>query len=815
MSASYAISSDFDQGEYSFFTPQGANVHTYSSQTLLLPFDSPVDFGSNPICTISKSGQVIKEITLKTVLGPLYSIPSNGYVFPTEISIYGIYDVTGNLLAQSVSSNRYVNTQTLNIWLNIFKPGFSVTFDGTYFNFSEPVSFLIFGTTSVPGVYRNDGDATFWGFDPSLYDYIYDNRFLVYQTLQSRLTVEQSGWSLGFTPTPRLLSYIDSVGQRMIKNASLLFGGQSIQSLNGNVLVTEDDIEVPLENQAALTILVGKNDYKTPITPRTYYTRLSFDTVPLQTLYNSTVQLQVNFDTFTNISKVPVTNGLTDPNAWKTLLNDNILLGAYSRAYTDEYFISCNGNFSFINIIDFSHFEWSGGATPYFVVLNNIIYATYPYAPILKKGNISDIVADHTTPSIQGYDFTLGIVTGTAFVISISVVGYYVLLSIFDNGGSGDLIWFSYDTRLPIDQPSSYQHSDRFKTFFPTVTDNDWNVLCNGYSNQVIVQSNIYTVNIELTPILNAVYDMHYTSINPDFQGVGGSGFIPVCDGKYFYTSYTGHPEENNYFYKIDKTNIQTHLFINRNGQATSFDGTYIYYTEEYDGGLTGNLLAYNTTLNFSEDSSWTIINLTQILGTNPAGYNFMYVYPDRRYNYLITHTGIFQFDPVIITPSIQSEVMVEYTNYNSSSMVHDALISQNEQNTFTLNANKASDTFSLTLKGPIKELWIESTTTLSRITFSINGYVLIDEDYASIFQIRPYRYHTTTPSISNVGVYSFALTPEQLEPTGVFNISRIASALITFYAQTPSTQNETITVYAKSYNVLHCENGIGGLKYL
>ena len=60
-----------------------------------------------------------------------------------------------------------------------------------------------------------------------------------------------------------------------------------------------------------------------------------------------------------------------------------------------------------------------------------------------------------------------------------------------------------------------------------------------------------------------------------------------------------------------------------------------------------------------------------------------------------------------------------------------------------------------------------------------------------------------------NVNVYSFALKPEEHQPSGTCNFSRIDSAHLT-YSSSVTVQN----IYAVNYNVLRVMSGMGGLAY-
>ena len=61
------------------------------------------------------------------------------------------------------------------------------------------------------------------------------------------------------------------------------------------------------------------------------------------------------------------------------------------------------------------------------------------------------------------------------------------------------------------------------------------------------------------------------------------------------------------------------------------------------------------------------------------------------------------------------------------------------------------------------------------------------------------------------VNVYSFALKPEEHQPSGTCNFSRIDNAKLEFTGTQP---NNSQTIYAVNYNVLRIMSGMGGLAY-
>lgn len=74
---------------------------------------------------------------------------------------------------------------------------------------------------------------------------------------------------------------------------------------------------------------------------------------------------------------------------------------------------------------------------------------------------------------------------------------------------------------------------------------------------------------------------------------------------------------------------------------------------------------------------------------------------------------------------------------------------------------------------------------------------------------IQPYGCHTNSPAVG-INVYSFSIDPEDINPTGQCNFSRIDQANIDFTFSTISQQRSmTMRVYALSYNLINIKNGI------
>jgi len=119
--------------------------------------------------------------------------------------------------------------------------------------------------------------------------------------------------------------------------------------------------------------------------------------------------------------------------------------------------------------------------------------------------------------------------------------------------------------------------------------------------------------------------------------------------------------------------------------------------------------------------------------------------------------------------------------------------------NNFT---NRNSDNQYVLSKNPV---------TLAKI--QLNGNDRFAERRGSYFNlVQPYQHHDNTPNIFNNGinVYSFAIKPEEHQPSGTLNMSRIDTAVLSV----ASSVTGTIYIFTVNYNVLRILSGMGGLAY-
>ena len=149
----------------------------------------------------------------------------------------------------------------------------------------------------------------------------------------------------------------------------------------------------------------------------------------------------------------------------------------------------------------------------------------------------------------------------------------------------------------------------------------------------------------------------------------------------------------------------------------------------------------------------------------------------------------------------ITSDVLAQYqdgtTAHNMESSVSDA------------------GTFVLTETSLDMHCWGQNPVVTAKL--QLNGQDRFSEREGSYFSwVQPYQAHTRNPD-EGINVYSFALRPEEHQPSGTCNFSRIDNAtlqLVLSNATVEGTKTAKVRVYATNYNVLRIMSGMGGLAY-
>ena len=117
----------------------------------------------------------------------------------------------------------------------------------------------------------------------------------------------------------------------------------------------------------------------------------------------------------------------------------------------------------------------------------------------------------------------------------------------------------------------------------------------------------------------------------------------------------------------------------------------------------------------------------------------------------------------------------------------------------------------------------------LQQAVLQVDGYDRFEIRDAGYFRlVQPFQHHTNVPISQFIYTYSFALKPEELQPSGSLNASRIDSMKLLLAMRpnpgvavlpgnpnyVPARGNSHIRIYSTNHNVLRVVNGFAGLVF-
>ena len=110
---------------------------------------------------------------------------------------------------------------------------------------------------------------------------------------------------------------------------------------------------------------------------------------------------------------------------------------------------------------------------------------------------------------------------------------------------------------------------------------------------------------------------------------------------------------------------------------------------------------------------------------------------------------------------------------------------------------------------------WGENPVVTAKL--QLNGQDRFSEREGSYFDtVQPFQHHTRAPD-TGINVYSFALRPEEHQPSGTCNFSRIDNAVLQLVLSSGTVsgvKTAKVRVYAVNYNVLRVMSGMAGVAY-
>jgi len=130
-------------------------------------------------------------------------------------------------------------------------------------------------------------------------------------------------------------------------------------------------------------------------------------------------------------------------------------------------------------------------------------------------------------------------------------------------------------------------------------------------------------------------------------------------------------------------------------------------------------------------------------------------------------------------------------------------------------NVSGVSDAGSFVLAETALDMhcWGENPVITAKL--QLNGQDRFSEREGSYFDVvQPFQHHTRAPD-TGINVYSFALKPEEHQPSGTCNFSRIDNAtlmLVLSAGAVANTNTAKVRVYAINYNILRVLSGMAGV---
>jgi hypothetical protein len=536
--------------------------------------------------------------------------------------------------------------------------------------------------------------AAFFGFNPQLGTRISGNVVTFPVTpgglTSAQFTMQQAGWIQGYYP-PQSLTYVDSVATYIIRNTSLLIGGQTIDTMTGEYIELRQDLEIPYENQQALTLLNGKNDTSQSQIARTYLVTLPFTPemrIPIMDLYRHEVKVQVSFESFQNLT-------------------------ATSNPFNGFGFLSKN-SYTYLNTQTGATNLTVGSGTPYVFPLlyaNTVCYdGTYTYVfsgndDSIYTGNFTDrLVYTAAQPfgvvSLQGRAEASFVLNGYVYVIANDgSITYFTSTQNLNYAPSTTFITITFQpvaSVLPYGLTSRVAGTDGTNIYFYSGVNN---ALTTASFTGVITTGSILTASvvtgtIAIGSIVTGSGVPNGTVILAQISGTsGGAGTYTVntstAVGSTAMTSggYSNVYQYNTLTQGISSFNLITGAYTygsvgTVSGAGTTsavasipttinlqvtpvFDGRYMYFADKYQNPI---VIQYDTTKPFTSGTSWAVFNYAT--GLSIAQQNLQASIFDGRYVYFITDsTSIW----IRYDTTASFSLTTSWSSYNLNSAVYTA----------------------------------------------------------------------------------------------------------------------------------------------
>jgi len=216
---------------------------------------------------------------------------------------------------------------------------------------------------------------------------------------------------------------------------------------------------------------------------------------------------------------------------------------------------------------------------------------------------------------------------------------------------------------------------------------------------------------------------------------------------------------------------------------------------------------------------------------------DYVYLDTDERRRFAqVSHEYLIEQVQFTGTETIAAGASAKNVTLNFNHPVKELIWNHTTQTNATSNATLASPLNATTTGNKWFNYSGSSTSNVDSFTtalLQLNGHDRFSVRYADYFRkVQNYEHHTRCPRVGKdldvddvreqfIYSYSFALSPEEHQPSGTCNFSRIDNAVLQLSygadSQTASSalsEAMNLNIYAVNYNVLRIMSGMGGLAY-
>ncbi len=155
--------------------------------------------------------------------------------------------------------------------------------------------------------------------------------------------------------------------------------------------------------------------------------------------------------------------------------------------------------------------------------------------------------------------------------------------------------------------------------------------------------------------------------------------------------------------------------------------------------------------------------------------------------------------------------------------LTHDYPITQTQKRTSPVVFDGERHKITLNIRHPIRELVftlrregagpIEWTDSLVSAALMLNGHERVSQPAGYFRLVHPYKHHTRVPT-APIYVYSFAMRPEEHQPSGACNFSRIGTAQLILALKNHGGERGEVCIYALTDNTFQVRNSLAGTAY-